>query len=135
MKCNEVKNEIYFYIKDELETGKKTEIENHLKECSVCRSEFCEFSKTISMVDTNPVEYPKKNWDYFASEISERIRRKKHFVFWKPALAFSLSFFVFIAGYMYFHQKNLQENVVSSDTEELVAYLSNFDIPELENSK
>ncbi|MFA5780475.1 MAG: zf-HC2 domain-containing protein [Elusimicrobiota bacterium] len=131
MKCNELKNEIYFYIKDELEPGKKTEIEKHLKGCSACRSLLSEFSETISTVDKNPVDYPRKNWDYFASEISEKIHRKKHFVFWKPAAAFSLSFFVFVAGYIYYHQKNLQENVVSSDTEELVAYLSNFDIPEL----
>mgnify|MGYP001610992176 CR=1 FL=1 len=131
MKCSELKNEIYFYIKDELETEKKTGIEKHLKECTACRSEFREFSKTISTVDKNPVDYPRKNWDYFASEILSGVYEKKRFIFWKPVLGFALSFFVFVAGYMYFHQKNLQENIVSSDTEELVAYLSNFDIPEL----
>ncbi len=131
MKCGEIKNEIYFYIKDELEMENKTEIENHLKECSACRSLFGEFAKTIKTVDRNPVDYPRKNWDYFASEILSGVYKKKKFIFWKPVVAFALSFFVFIAGYIYYHQKNLQVAVVSSETEELVAYLSNFDIPEL----
>ena len=131
MKCNEIKKEIYFYIKNELDLKKKVDIENHLKECSACWGLLSEFSKTLEMVNKNPVNYPRKNWDYFASEILSGVYEKKRFIFWKPVLGFALSFFVFVAGYMYFHQKNLQENVVSSDTEELVAYLSNFDIPEL----
>jgi len=131
MKCNNIKNELYFYIKNELETAKKTEIEKHLKECSACRSLLNEFSKTIKMVDENPADLPKKNWDYFASEILNGVYEKKKFIFWKPALTFALSFFVFVAGYMYFHQKNLQVAVIISETDELVTYLSNFDIPEL----
>ncbi|MBI5573903.1 MAG: zf-HC2 domain-containing protein [Elusimicrobia bacterium] len=131
MKCGETKKELYFYIKDELETGKKTEIENHLKECSACRSLLGGFSKTLETVDKNPVSYPGKNWNYFASEILSGVYEKKKFIFWKPALVFALSFFVFAAGYIYYHQKKLQENVASSDTEKLVTYLSNFDIPEL----
>lgn len=130
MKCSETKKELYFYIKDDIETGKKTEIENHLKDCSACRNLLNGFSRTIRTVDENPVNYPVKNWDYFAPEILRGVYEKKKFIFWKPALAFALSFFFFVASYIY-HQKNLQKNVVSSDTEELVAYLSNFDIPEL----
>lgn len=131
MRCGEFKREAYFYIKDELETRKKDEMENHLKGCPACRSLLSEFSETIAAADRNPVNYPKKNWDYFASEILSGVCEKKKFVFLKPAIAVALSFFVFVGGYLYYRQNNSQDNVVSSDAEELVAYLSNFDIPEL----
>ncbi len=131
MRCSEIKNELYFYIKDELETGKKTEIENHLKECSGCNILHENFIKLLGDINKNQIEYPRKNWDYFASEILNRIYEKKKFVFWKPALAFCFSLLVFVIGYKHFHQKKLETVAVSSETEELVAYLSNFDIPEL----
>ena len=131
MRCGEVKNELYFYITGEIDTAKKLEIEKHFGVCSDCRDLHKNFVKLLSGINKNKIEYPKKNWDYFASEILSGVYEKKKFIFWKPALAFTLSFFVFAAGYIYYHQKKLQVAVVSSDTEELVSYLSNFDIPEL----
>lgn len=127
IRCSEIKKELYFYVKGELETERKSEMENHLKECSACRSLLSEFDKTIRTVDKNLINYPRKNWDFFAEKVLDRIYEKKRFIFWKPALAFALSFFVLVIGYRYFHQTT----VVLSDTEELVAYLSDFDIPEL----
>ncbi|MEW6558320.1 MAG: zf-HC2 domain-containing protein [Elusimicrobiota bacterium] len=129
--CNKVKKELYFYIKNELTAEKKSELENHLKKCSVCQELLNDFSKTLRVVDNNPVKLPRKNWDYFASEILEKISSKKRFVLWKPALTFAFSLLVLVIGYRYFHQKKSEITAVSSETEELVTYLSNFDIPEL----
>lgn len=131
MKCNDVKKELYFYITNELEPSKKSEIENHLTKCSICSSLLNNFSKTLETIDKTPVNYPIKNWDYNASEILESIHRKKRVIIWKPALVFAFSLFVFIVGYKYFHQKKIETADVTAETEELVAYLSNFDIPEL----
>ena len=127
IRCNEIKKEIYFYITGEIDSAKKSEVEKHLMICSDCTGEFRELLKTLKTVDKNPVDYPRKNWDYFAEKILDRIYEEKRFIFWKPVLAFALSFFVLIIGYRYFHQTD----VVLSDTEELVAYLSDFDTPEL----
>lgn len=141
MKCSDVKNELYFYIfaegesasdgKDEFDAGKKTGIENHLKGCPACRGLLAEFSETLAAVDKNPVNYPRKNWDFFASEISERIRRKNKFVLWKPAAALALSTAVFIFGYLYYRQQKTRQYTASAETVNLVSYLSDFDIPEL----
>jgi hypothetical protein len=131
MKCNEIKKELYLYITGEIDTANKSEVEKHLEVCSGCSILHGNFVKLLGDINKNKIEYPRKNWDYFASEILNGVYEKKKFIFWKPVLAFALSFFVFVAGYMYYHQKNLQGTAVSSDTEELVAYLSNFDIPEL----
>ncbi len=131
MECKDIQKELYFYINNELATEKKSELEEHLKKCSVCQGLLNDCSKTLEMIDKNPVKLPGKNWDYFASEILEKIHGKRRFVFWKPALAFGLSLFIFVAGYSYLHQKKLQVSAVSQEMEELITYLTNFDIPEL----
>ena len=131
MRCGEVKNELYFYITGEIDAVKKSEVEKHLELCSGCSIMHDNFVKLLGDINKNRIEYPRKNWDFFAEKILSGVYEKKKFIFWKPALAFTLSFFVFAAGYIYYHQKKLQKTVASSETEELVSYLSNFDIPEL----
>ncbi|MFH0947891.1 MAG: zf-HC2 domain-containing protein [Elusimicrobiota bacterium] len=138
MWCSEVKKELYLYITDEIDAVKKPEVERHLELCSGCSMLHDNFVKLLGDINKTIIEYPRKNWDFFAEQILDGIYEREKFIFWKPALAFALSFFVFIAGYIYYHsakadlrQKKFQENVVLSDTEALVAYLSNFDTPEL----
>ncbi|MFH1540820.1 MAG: zf-HC2 domain-containing protein [Elusimicrobiota bacterium] len=127
MGCNEVKKEIYLYITNEIDAVKKSELEKHLFVCSVCRNIHGNFVKLLNGINKNQIECPRKNWDYFAEKILDRIYEKKRFVFLKPVVALVFSLLIFVISYRYYYQKN----VVLSDTEELVAYLSDFDIPEL----
>ena len=73
MNCNEIKNELYFYVKNELDPLQRAEIEKHVAECPSCRELLGEFSKTLKVADKNVCAIPQKNWDLFAEKILEKI--------------------------------------------------------------
>lgn len=141
MDCNEIKNELYFYVQNELDSSKRAEIEGHVAACPSCRELLGEFSKTLKVADKNVCIIPRKNWDLFAEKILEKIYLPRRISFLKPAIAFALSMFVLVLGYNYYMPRhlqnggngseNIQESVMLPETEELVAYLTDFDVPEL----
>lgn len=141
MNCNEIKNELYFFVKNEIDSSKRTKIEKHAAQCPSCRKLLGEFSETLKIADKNVYAIPRKNWDLFAEKILGKVYRPRRINFLKPAVAFALSVFILVLGYQYYMlrrlqkadngSKDIQENVMLPETEELVAYLTDFDIPEL----
>ena len=126
MRCGEVKKELYLYITDEIDAVKKVDVEKHLKLCSMCSGLRESFVKLLGDINKNRIVYPRKNWDFFAEKVLDRVYEKRHFVFWKPAMAVVFSLVVVVISYRQFYQRKLEP-----ETEELVAYLSDFDISEL----
>ena len=84
MKCDDIKNELYFYIRNEIDLTTKKEIENHIEKCSECRKLLNEFSKTLNIIDKSIIEMPSKNWNYFAEKTVAGIHHRKIFGFLKP---------------------------------------------------
>ena len=141
MKCNEIKNDLYFYVRNELDISVRVKIEKHIAECPSCRELLEGFSKTLKTVDENIVTVSPENPALLTGKILEKIYQPRPFKVLKPAIAFALSLFIFVFGYQYYRSyqsrggenglKNVEESVMLPETEELVAYLTNFDVPEL----
>ncbi|MDD5686678.1 MAG: zf-HC2 domain-containing protein [Elusimicrobia bacterium] len=133
IKCSELKKDLYFYIKGEVELPLKSEIEKHISDCPACQKLLKEFSGTLKVVDKVEHTVPQKNWYYFSEKVLGKIHAKRQFNFLKPAIVVALSFFFFILGYKYYQLKNYQKVNISyeNDDEKLVSYLTDFSIPEL----
>ncbi|MBN1383782.1 MAG: zf-HC2 domain-containing protein [Elusimicrobia bacterium] len=141
MKCSEIRNDIYFYIKNELEPSMQIKVKEHIINCPSCQKLVKEFSETLETVDRNVITVPEKNRSLLIDRISEKIYQQHRFKVLKPAIAFALSLFIFVFGYQYYKLNQLrngengaevaQDSAIFSETEELVAYLTDFDIPEL----
>jgi len=131
MKCSDVKSELYFLAVGQINAEKEIEVRNHLKGCSACNIRHSDFVKTLGKIDKIDIEFPQKNWNYFAEKIVERISRKSRFTFLKPVMAFGLGLFIVLVGYKYYQQNKLQGTYISQEMEETTTYLADFEIPEL----
>lgn len=54
MNCKKIKNLLQLYIDDALTFGEKQLVEEHLKECSACRTELKLLSSIVQMVESLP---------------------------------------------------------------------------------
>jgi len=132
MKCKELLNNLYFYITGEIDENIKSEIKNHIENCAECRETVSAFSKTLNLIDNNKTAVPAKNWNYFNEKLFDRIYASKPYRLLKPAVvAFSLLLFIFVFEYRQFNTVQPSTAMTSYEAEEL-AYLTDFDIPELQ---
>ncbi|OGS32559.1 MAG: hypothetical protein A2474_00065 [Elusimicrobia bacterium RIFOXYC2_FULL_34_12] len=131
MNCDDVKNDLYFYIKNDIDLPTKKSIEEHIEKCSVCKELLNEFSKTLRVVDKCYVKVPSKNWDYFAEKTMDKIHVKRIYGFLRPTIGFMACVLIFAFSYRYYQLQKLQTITYVPSTEETVSYLVDFDIPEL----
>jgi len=131
MKCNELKNKLYFYAAGEIEPGEEADITAHLDKCPGCRKTLQEFKTTLNLIGKYSTAAPEKNWNYFAEKTMEKIHNSKPYRFLKSAAAVSFLLCVFAIGYFHYAGKSPAGSGISSEADELAYYLTDFDIPEL----
>ncbi len=51
MNCKEVNSNLIFYIEDELQPDKKTEIKEHLQSCQDCNKLFLDIKETFTIIE------------------------------------------------------------------------------------
>jgi len=131
MNCKELKNNLYFYVTGEIEPDVKSEIRNHMDKCPECQKSFEGFNKTLNFVNAGRITAPEKNWNYFAEKIFDKIHNATAYRFLKPVAVISIISLVFILGYRQYSTRTSPGNMTLTEAEGLANYLTDFDIPEL----
>ena len=76
MTCENYKNLLMGYLDEELSDDEKRQLEEHLKECSMCTAELQEFRKLKKITDeVNLVEPEDRIWQAYWSNVYNRTER------------------------------------------------------------
>lgn len=99
MNCEEVKELLYDYIKNEVSTPEISDIETHLKHCEACESELAHI-KGISSLLKAAMEEPHESV-YLNISRSLKPAAVKKIAWLKPALAAALVMIIAAGAYLY----------------------------------
>ena len=71
MKCNEIKDNLIFFVEGSLEQGMDLQVQSHLKECSNCDAYFQKMKSVLAIIENEKI---KETNPYFAMKVMERIK-------------------------------------------------------------
>ncbi len=131
MKCEDARNNIYFYVTGEIKPEERAEIEGHIGTCAECRKTLGEFRAALDAVNANMKALPEKNWNYLAEKTLEKIYAFKPYRFLKTAAMVSMALLVFAVGYYRYNTGKSDGVMTKAEADELAYYLTDFEIPEL----
>jgi anti-sigma factor RsiW len=123
MNCEEVKELLYDYTKNEVSMPEISEIETHLKRCGACESELAHIKGISSLIKAS-MEEPHES---VFLNISRSIRPalNKGLTWLKPALAAALVIFVAAGVYFYTRPAKVEIAEVPKEISESYAVVEN----------
>ena len=74
VKCKKIKKLFQLHIDDALTFGEKQMVEEHLRECSICRAELKSLSSIVKMVESLPEISPPPD---FTEKVMSKISQVK----------------------------------------------------------
>ena len=88
MSCKKQRDNMILYLYGELDSARKTELENHIASCAGCRREFAYIRQVFEALDeSRPTSIPEGKWEEYWENIQSHIpgTRSKSFRRWPSA--------------------------------------------------
>ena len=147
MNCKEIKNDLPYFLSDELDENRARDFEQHINQCKLCRDELEILRKINNLIaQAKTPEQNEQFWDSYPEEVMEkinmlprekekRIRRKFEFPFFvrKPAYAFAFAAVLIIGFISYQEWFSGEKPITVSYSNSLEFFIEEYDAVDAEN--